>query len=60
MIALSEMENEPTVKTVMYALKGACLSGDDYLFATEVQKIVREVMLPKLMNDKLNNIANQN
>ena len=59
-LELAVLENEPTVQVVILALLGAYTSGDDGLFASEVQKIVKEVMLPKLMKDRFDDIARQN
>ncbi len=48
LIQIAELEDEPNVEVVAKALYGARMSGDCHIIAEEVQKLLREVLIPKV------------
>jgi hypothetical protein len=57
---LAKMANEPNVQIVMLVLSASMNTMDDGLLAGKVQEFVKDVLLPRAMAGKEQQIASRN
>jgi hypothetical protein len=52
LIELARLEDDANTQIVLLALAGARKSGDDGMLATHIQQYLKDVLIPKIRNDR--------